>query len=261
MSQKNFKILSIGPQEPVWREDVQGRVTQSLQLHWTHLESVEVSEFKKLMEDYDLTLIQGPLSLNLHKVLPHRSIGSHFIRYTDCVFLEDRQLWGHAIFSQVIGRILKKYVRDHDAKGPVIFLGEGSLILPTVQTLAQQGFKDFVFLKLVDENTFEPITSASTGLLDIKASSVDSNAFIQSQKEYSLCFVMQDEYSMQTLEDISYFHFLSNQSIVFDFSGRSNFSFKEVAALGVESVNFKVLSEAWASILSEKIVQIALKKG
>ena len=181
----------------------------------------------------------------MSRVVSHRSVGSHFLDYID--FIEKKQglLWGRSIFSDVFFDGLIRAIRNQDFKGPVIFLGNHPSALPTIDVLARFGFEDFVFLDLSEKvmDKKKKIYEDLMKFLGIHISAVDARAFIRSQKEFSLCFVMEDEYDSQILEDMSYFHFLSNHSIVFDLSGRSNFLFKEVKALGVDLVENKTLED------------------
>ena len=55
---------------------------------------------------------------------------------------------------------------------------------------------------------------------------------------------------------MSYFHFLSSQSMVFDMVGSSNFAFDEVRALGVKTMEFSKIRQVWG-----KALQKALKKA
>ncbi|MEM7646648.1 MAG: hypothetical protein AAF203_07055, partial [Pseudomonadota bacterium] len=67
----------------------------------------------------------------------------------------------------------------------------------------------------------------------------------------------------QILEDMSYFHFLSNQSLVFDLSGHSNFLFPEVRALGVQVIGYQGLQKLALQTHTQKMkeFQASLLRG
>ena len=187
-----------------------------------------------------MRLLIFSLRLKVKKIVARRSVSSHFLNYFD--FLENRngELWGYSLFSDVFYQAILNAIENQDFKGPVIFLGNHPLIYPVFNVLARFGFEEFVFLQLTDE-PFDKnlLAEMNKGFWGLKFSSVDSTAFIQSQKEYSMCFVLDQCYSQQILDDMSYFHFLSQRSLVFDLVGNSNFMFKEVKALGVGVVTFR----------------------
>ena len=85
------------------------------------------------------------------------------------------------------------------------------------------------------------LKKSTQGIFDIQLSTIDSSNFIQSQKEYSICLVAEKEYSGDEIEDMSYFHFLSAKSMIFDLVGQSNFQYEEVRALGVGIVEHEIL--------------------
>ncbi len=211
------------------------------------------------LSKFPMALISGEASREVTSFIQRRSLGSHFLSYVDFVVNKSGKLWGHSLFVQVFKNVLLKSIQNQDFKGSVIFLGHSSLALPIVDVLASFGFEDFVFLKTGEKDQdFSHLQPNVTGLISTKVSAVDSTAFIQSQKEYSFCFVMEDDYSTRTLEDMSYFHFLSSKSIVFDLSGRSNFLFKEVKALGVTVAEFEPVREIWAQVIAKSLKENAL---
>ncbi len=241
--------LSIGGIEPEWTLKKES-------------ETLAKAEITKLLQEHDFTIIDGELSLSMGPFVKKRSVSSHFLDYVDFVTPVKNELWGQSVFSEVFLELLRNSIENQDFKGPVIFLGDNEKVFPIIQVLAGFGFEDFVFLSLPDQATqFAHYNPARTGLLQAKISKVDSTTFIQSQKEYSFCFVMEEKYSTQTLEDMSYFHFLSSRSIVYDMSGRSNFLFKEVKALGVTVADYSRLQTIWAAVLRQRIQEIASKAG
>lgn len=236
----------------------------SLSVDWESEKSSgrDTKDLKKRLGQFDFSILGGNYCLQAFKAIQHRSVGSHFLKYVDLVSKENGQLWGHSVFSLVFREVLLKSIQNQDFKGSVIFLGQSALAFPVIDVLAGFGFEDFVFLKLpnsrdqlnlFDQNDF--------GLLGVEVSAVDSGAFIQSQKEYSFCFVMESVYPQQTLEDMSYFHFLSTNSLVFDLMGNSNFLFKEVKALDVDVMPFPSIQEIWAKTLCHQVDEIASKMG
>ena len=97
--------------------------------------------------------------------------------------------------------------------------------------------------------SLKSLEQSTQGLYDLKLTTVDSNQFIQSQKEYSMCLIAEKNYSKEELEDMSYFHFLSSKSMIFDLVGQSNFQYAEAKALGVGLVPFDDLLQSeleWA---------------
>ncbi len=217
-------------------------------------------DLKQLLSQYDFTMLSDNHCLDGFKAINHRTVGSHFLKYIDLVSNENGQLWGHSVFSEVFRDMLLQSIQNQDFKGSVIFLGQSPLALPVIDVLASFGFEDFVFLQLFSDRAIQKyIDREASGLLGINISTVDSAAFIQSQKEYSFCFVMESNYPDQTLEDMSYFHFLSTKSLVFDLMGESNFLFKEVQDLGVEVMEFASLRQVWVKILSHKFDELASK--
>jgi hypothetical protein len=228
----------------------------------TALTRMSKQELESLLAEKDVSLLFGKLCFDAYQVVHHRSLDSHFLHYIDLVTYERNQLWGQSVFSQVFHSILLQSIQNQDYKGAVIFLGQSPLVQPVIDVLAGFGFGDFDFLQLpTEKSATSQFDQSKTGLLGVKISAVDSAAFIQSQKEYSFCFVMQSNYPQQTLDDMSYFHFLSANSLVFDLVGESNFLFKEVKALGVGVMGFPELQKLWTQTLRTKIGEVALKLG
>lgn len=224
---------------------------------WGTSQASSLDELSKEIEQATFSLLNGKNCLDILKKITHRSVGSHFLHYIDFIFRNQGQNWGYSLFSEAFIEVFRDQIKTQNYKGSVIFLGENHFVAPTLSALAQFGFQDFVFLELSDPLTIEDYSSEKSGIFNISVSKVNSQAFVQSQKEYSLCFVMQDEYPQQTLEDMSYFHFLSNQSMVFDLSGNSNFFFDEVKALGVEAVLFDEINAKRALCLQKMIKDCA----
>ncbi len=232
----------------------------SQQVKWQAVKDSGLSgkSLKEKIADYDLSIIADENCFNAYEVVKYRAVGSHFLKYIDLVSNQQGTLWGHSIFSEVFREVLLKSIQNQDYKGSVIFLGHSPLALPVIDVLARFGFEDFVFLEMHNSGSEAMIIdNDQSGLLGVKISHVDSADFIQSEKEYSFCFVMEETYPQQILEDMSYFHFLSSNSLVFDLVGDSNFLFKEVAALGVDIMAFATIREIWAEILARRVGELA----
>lgn len=236
--------------------DLMKEALASTKIQWSNLMSptFDNSQLQELMS-FPYSVLTGESCLKVGKHVKRRSVGSHFLNYIDFIQVLNGELWGGSLFSEVFREALLHSIRNQDFKGAVIFLGHSSLALPAIQVLATFGFEEFVFLEDDKGRDYSKYQPRSTGLINTSVSSVDSGAFIQSEKSYSLCFVMQEQYPRDTLDDMSYFHFLSTQSMVFDLNGRSNFLFKEVKALGVEVIEFKPLFDIWSRRLLEMISQ------
>lgn len=259
-SKKNGLIL-FTKEHPFYNSLAQDSVLKAF-ANWTlqSQEAMETKVLKEILLSYDYSILSDLHTIEAHKSIHHRSVGSHFLKYIDLVVNEGGKLWGYSAFSEVFREVLLRSIQNQDYKGSVIFLGQSPLALPVIDVLASFGFEDFVFLQLAADRSIQKFMDRElSGLWGVEVSTVDSAAFIQSQKEYSFCFVMEPEYPLQTLEDMSYFHFLSTNSLVFDLVGESNFLFQEVEALGVEVMKFKGIRELWVKILGHKLDEIASK--
>lgn len=223
---------------------------------------LEVKELNELIKDKDIILIDRELRTSLSRLVQHRSVSSHFIQYFDYLEKREGRWWGYSVYTSIFYQVMVNAIKNKDYKGSVIFLGANPLVLPIMEVLTGFGFVDFVFLDSEDNDSMIPNLAKHTkGFIGIKVSVVDSTAFIQSQQEYSLCFVMNQNYSRQILDDMSYFHFLSSQSIVFDVVGSQNFLFKEVKALGVDIIeNGSIVEQSQKAYLS-KMEQFARDIG
>ena len=229
---------------------------QKLEISWELKQTVNISEkeLKLLLKGYDVSVLCDQYSFMGPAIVERRSVGSHFLQYIDLVRKEAGQLWGYSLFSEAFKEVFLSSIQNQDFKGPVIFLGASPLALPIIQILAAFGFDDFVFLTLKEDRSLnKKLMDNLKGLLGIRVSVVDSAAFIQSQKEYSFCFVMSSNYPKQTLEDMSYFHFLSSKSMVFNAIGESNFLFKEIRALEVSVTDFEKILGSWMGALKKNL--------
>lgn len=225
-------------------------------------DSEDVNGLKSKILDKDVILVDPSLRTKISKIVNHRSVKSHFLQYFDYLEKRDGAWWGYSLYSEIFHQILLSAIKNQDYKGSVIFLGVNSLVFPIVEVLTGFGFTDFVFLNCSSESgSIEESLKTYKGFIGAQFSTVDSTTFIQSQKEYSLCFVMDDVYSTQILDDMSYFHFLSTQSMVFDIASSSNFLFKEVKALGVDVVSSEQIQERLNHIYHTKITQYARDIG
>ena len=112
-----------------------------------------------------------------------------------------------------------------------------------VQVLSRFGCREITFLQTAEHQVraLDDLQKATKSIFDLRLSLVDSTAFIQSQKEYSLCLVAENSYSEEVIEDMSYFHFLSSKSMIIDLVGQSNFQYDDVKALGVGLIDFEIL--------------------
>lgn len=228
--------------EKNWQLDFRGKLEDPSQLS---------------LAEGELAFFQGNICLSLNSKVARRSVGSHFLSYIDWVGVNRGELWGESLFSEAFYQSILGAFKNQNFKGAVIFLGDNPMSVPVVDTLAGFGFSQFDFLNLESENkSFQHIQSRVKGIFDTKASLVDSESFVRSQTEYSLCFVLYDHYEEQILDDMSYFHFLSNKSIVFDLSGQSNFLLKEVKALGVDLVDFDDLMASYMDIVEKRLSQL-----
>ncbi len=252
---KKLKGFALSFEPEKWTEFLKNSSQlQESDVDWTAFSSKEELEKSSQLTQFDFGVARGPFCLQLGRIVKRRSVGSHFLKYIDFVKVEKGDLWGRCLFFEVLEKVIRTHIRTQDYKGSVIFLGDSPLIYPSLGVLSQFGFNDFVFLNLHEENeSTYSYQDAVAGLFDVKTATVNSDAFIQSQKEYSLCFVLEDFYSQQTLEDMSYFHFLSGNSMVFDLAGESNFLFEEVKALGVEVIKSQEFSEVYTQILADEL--------
>ncbi|MCB0378865.1 MAG: hypothetical protein KDD33_10260 [Bdellovibrionales bacterium] len=233
---------------------------KEIEFEFSEIDQLAIDDAKGIreaIEGFDIILVDTYLRERLNRVVAHRSVNSHFLNYFDFLERKEGKLWGYSLFNEVFYRSMLGAIKNQDFKGPVIFLGCSPLLLPVIDVLGRFGFQDFVFLDIEnDKEEVEKFLQMSKSLMGVHFSSVDSTAFIQSQKEYSLCFVVKNHYNQQILDDMSYFHFLSNRSIVFDLAGASNFLFKEVRALGVELVPFGATFSIFVEIFSNKIINL-----
>ncbi|MCJ8277763.1 MAG: hypothetical protein HRT44_10400 [Bdellovibrionales bacterium] len=224
--------------------------------------SLEKQNLNKLIEGQDIVLVDQSLRIHLKDIVKHRSVRSHFLGYFD--YLENREgkWWGFSLYSELFYQVLIKAIKNQDFKGSVIFLGLNPVLLPIVEVLTGFGFDDFVFLNVGEQqDELQTYFDKLKGFIGADLTIVDSTTFIQSQKEYSFCFVMESSYDQQTLDDMSYFHFLSSQSLVFDIVGSENFLFKEVRALGVEIVEFEHIQKQLVETYAVKIKDFARDLG
>lgn len=254
---KTLNAFAISPEVQDWLTQFKSEMNFSdLEINWKGFETKDELQKNGDLSSFDFGLANGRSCLDLSKLVKRRTVGSHFLNYIDFVKVHNGDLWGQCLFYSVLEKILRTNIKTQDYKGSVIFLGDSPLIYPALGVLSQFGFSDFVFLQLKDNKADEPsYESAVSGLFNVKIDSVNSDDFIQSQREYSMCFVLENHYSTQTLEDMSYFHFLSSNSMVFNLAGKSNFLFNEVKALGVNVVE----AQEFTQVFNKKLL-IEIKK-
>ena len=208
-----------------------------------------------VFQESEIILVDIPFRIQLEKYISYQTVRSHFMNYCDYLEKKDGKWWAQSVFSEIFHPIMLDVVRRQKFKGPAIFLGISPLCIPILDTLARVGVNEVAFLKVADEvSSMEEEFHESLGaLFGIRFTQVDSTAFIQSEKEYAFCFVAKENYASQVLDDMSYFHFLSQRSTVFDLCRKSNFLFPEVKALGVRVIEEKDLSERQTKAYLEKI--------
>lgn len=210
---------------------------------------------KKTFQESDVILVDIPFRIQVEKHISYQTVRSHFMNYCDYLEKKDDKWWAQSTFSEIFHPLMLDVVRTQKFKGPAIFLGISPLCIPILDTLARVGVAEVAFLKVDDEvSSMEKEFHDSLGaLFGIQFVQVDSTAFIQSEKEYAFCFVAKETYGNQVLDDMSYFHFLSQRSTVFDLCRKSNFLFSEVKALGVRVIEEKELSERQTTAYLDKI--------
>lgn len=222
----------------------------------------DINELKSKMLNKNIVLVDSSLRLELSKIVNHRSVKSHFLKYFDYIEMREGKWWGYSLYSEIFYQVLLGAIKNQDYKGSVIFLGNSPVVFPILEVLTSFGFNDFVFMDCSSRDEGVDLKLKSyQGFIGANFSMVDSTTFIQSQKEYSLCFVIDKTYSAQVIDDMSYFHFLSSRSMVFDIVGSTNFLFKEVGALGVDIVEFDTIQDLLKRIYLAKISQYARDIG
>jgi|GEM_PF-7048079 len=198
------------------------------------------------LQPFEVALLCPSRRVDVAKKIESLSVNSHLLSY--CDFLERRndQWWARSLLGNVFNQLLVEVLKIRDFKGPVIFLGYSPLVLPLIEVLGRFGFTDIFFLETQEtSNLSQPeFLRATKPMINLKLSTIDSTAFIQSQREYALCFLLDKHYTTEVLEDMSYFHFLSARSTVFDMSGGSNFQYEEVKALGVHLIESSEIAAA-----------------
>ncbi len=218
------------------------------------LESIEDATDKthliKTLKKAPVTLIESDLCYDVFQNLQHHSSLSYRLGYSDIVVNKAKSLWGENLFSEAFYQCFMRVLKKQRFSGSVLFLGVKPISIPIIEVLSRYGFSDFVFLDTKDSTLeFHNIQNRLKTFLSGHVSKVVPSYFLKSQKNFSLCFVVDDVYDSQILEDMSYFHFLSDHSCVFDLSRRSNFLFKEVKALGVEVVELKTIEDYYLDVL------------
>ena len=212
------------------------------------------------VKPFDLAFLSQHFCLQASEFVHHFSVGSHFLKYADILYWDAGQLWGAGLVEEALAQVFRHNLSIHRKNESVLFVGTGSSFWPIVRTLSQFGCHDFRVLEVGQSIEFDSDFLRKIGLFQLNLSTIESETFLESQHEYGLCFVMEDQYPQESLEDMSYFHFLSNQSLVFDFSGHSNFAFSDLEQLGVKVVSFKENELARVELAKDHLSKIIEKK-
>ncbi len=206
----------------------------------------------KKLKEYPCSFIESSLCVDINQLLHQHSSLSHRLGYSDLVLNKSGSLWGENLFSEAFNHCFMDLMQKHKYQGSVLFLGIQPQATPIIEVLSRFGFTDFVFLDTKEAvSEFAELGERLKRFLKVQITRVDPNHFLKGQKTFSLCFVVDDHYEQQIIEDMSYFHFLSDHSCVFDLSRTSNFLFKEVKALGVEVVEFRTIENSYLKFIKD----------
>lgn len=226
-----------------------------LEISYEQVGADELEPKKEHFPDESLTLIKGELSYKMQGLVAHMTSSSHFSGHMDCIENYAGRLWGRSLLSHSFEHSFLRLRKSHSLGGRVLFLGSSPLANPLMAVLAKMGFSEFSFLS--SGKDFERAKKQCQTLIGVKVQEVVSTDLIQSSKEYSLCFVLEKNYPDTTLSDLSYFHFLSVQSLVLEMTSGSNFPFSEVKALGTEIVSIDQIREDQAPVIIDRVKTIA----
>lgn len=205
----------------------------------------------------NIVLVDTPFRTLVGEHISHQTVQSHFMHYCDYLEKKNGKWWAGSTFSDFFHPVMLDVLRKNPFKGPAIFLGLSPICVPVLEVLTRVGVSEVAFLK-VDNDSFsmhKKFHDSLNSFFGVQFAEVDSTAFIQSEKEYAFCFVARENYRAQVLDDMSYFHFLSQRSTVFDLCGKSNFLFDEVKALGVPIIEEKSFRERQLNAYLQKIQQ------
>lgn len=228
-----------------------------LTLEWQCFQEQDFEISTENLKKFDISFLCGQSCVNVNDIVHRRNLDIHYIHYLDVIENKKGELWGDSLFSRSFKQVFLSLRKNRQLSGSIIFLGGAAYLSPIVDTLAKFGFRDFNFLCKDEE--FKQVLQISKNLVGVHLQILDSTQLIQSSKEYSLCFVTADQYPESVLSDISYFHFLSQRSLVLNLVGISNFPFQEVSALGTEVVEPGSLTDIRQAQLREKILDYAKK--
>ncbi len=230
---------------------------QGLTLDWQTFEEKDFEISLHNLKKFDISFLCGWSCVEVNNIVHRRKLDIHYMNYLDVIENINGNLWGDSLFSHSFKQVFLNLRKNRQLSGSVIFLGGSANLSPIVDTLAKLGFQDFNFL--CNEEEFKHVQQISKNLVRVNLQVLDSTQLIQSSKEYSLCFVSDGQYPDSVLSDISYFHFLSQRSLVLNLVGTSNFPFQEVIALGTEVVDPDSLTDVRQTHLREKILNYAKK--
>ena len=226
-------------------------------LEWNHIEEKDFEISADTIKQFDVSLLNGQGCIEVGDLVHHSNLNLHYIKYFDVIENIKGKLWGDSLFSKSFNQVFLDLRKNRQLAGSVIFLGGAPYYSPIVYTLAKFGYRDFNFLCTQEE--FATVAKISKNLIDVRLHLLDSAELIQSSKEYSLCLVTSLRYPESVLSDISYFHFLSQRSLVLNLVGDTNFPFQEVSALSTEVVGPNSMSDARLAHLRDKILDCAKK--
>jgi len=226
-------------------------------LEWHPFEEKDFEISSENLREFGISFLHGQRCVDVNDIVHHRSLDVHYVNYLDVIENKNGKLWGDSLFSKSFRQIFLDLRKNRQLSGSVIFLGGATYLSPIVDTLAKFGFRDFNFL--CNEKEFNNVQHLSKNLVGVDLRVLDSTQLIQSSKEYSLCIITSGQYPESVLSDISYFHFLSQRSLVLNMVGDSNFPFQEVSALGTEVVETGSMNDVRQVLLREKILDYAKK--
>ena len=114
MAKPKLKILSVGSTHSDWETAIGNRLKDQFEIQWVEKQSLSTEELALSLKNHDFSLIQGELSLQLKKIVVRRSVKSFFIDFIDFVYHQGGEIWGRSLFSEVVSKLLKTYIRDQD---------------------------------------------------------------------------------------------------------------------------------------------------
>lgn len=175
---------------------------------------------------------------------------SYRLGFADFITCQNNRWIADSLYLNVFFRLLTRTLQKQSLSGLVLFLGLQPLAVPIIEAAHKLGFNHFVFLKTEhSEMEQTEVLERTKAFLNIKIDWMESHEFLNDQRSYALCFVMDQDYEAAVIEDMSYFHFLSENSCVFDIAKARSFQFDGVEDIGVPVVRF----EEWMPLLLDSI--------